>query len=73
MANVKLKLRDNVDMAELLKGFEELETQYSLNDAPYGDAYIDIDKGTRIIWSYGYTGLLVDWLKEGYLEQVDIT
>jgi hypothetical protein len=66
----RIKIKDNVDLSELLKGWGESELSYDLN-TPF-DEFISVTKTTRVISQYGYNGLVIDWWKQGLLEYVPI-
>jgi hypothetical protein len=66
---VRLKLKDNVNLKEFLKGFVENEYTYDL-DSPF-DEYISINKSTREISQYGYMGLLYTWADNGLIENIN--
>mgnify|MGYP006883723994 CR=1 FL=1 len=66
---VRLKIKDNVDLKEFLKGFTEHEYTYDL-DSPF-DEYISINKSTREISQYGYMGLIYTWADNGLIENIN--
>lgn len=65
---VRLKLKDNIDLKEFLKGFVENEYTYDL-DSPF-DEFISVNKATREISQHGYMGLLCEWDNQGFIEVI---
>lgn len=63
---MKIKVKDNVDLSILLKGFKENDNSYDL-DSMF-DEFISVDKTTREVKQYGYNGLLIDWYQQGLIE-----
>jgi len=53
----RLKLKDDVDLKDLLKRFAENENTYDLDD-PIFDEFISVNKITKSISHYGYNGLI---------------
>lgn len=61
-----MKIKDNIDLKELLIGFTEKEDSYELNSL--FDEFIIVYKDTRNIFESGYSGLVYDWCVMGLLE-----
>jgi endo-1,4-beta-mannosidase len=62
----EIKVKEDINLRELCKGFEDKGYCYSLEDS-FG-AFIEVDKETRKIFQYNYRGLLVGWANKGYLD-----
>lgn len=63
-----LRFKDNVDLGTVLKSFVESEDRYLLESTM--DEYFVVYKDTRRIDQQGYTGLLLDYMKQGLVEEV---
>jgi hypothetical protein len=61
-----IKIKNNINLNELLQGFEENENTYYLNSI--FDEFISVNKNNRIISEYGYTCLLHDWFHQDIIE-----
>lgn len=64
---MRIKFKDDVKLQDVLDSFNDKKDAYDMN-GPF-DEFIIVDKKSREITQYGYFGLVMDWKRQGLIEQ----